>query len=1046
MSRVQLAALFARMRATRRGGSGGGASEPPPPPPPPPAFSSEGLWGPEYSYTENQWALTNQAGTLIGGVGSPLPGLGSDPDLLSAMAGSKHTSGFYRPVDGRVYFGWGDWSSYAFSADGTDNQTNDGANPAFVSFDPTDPRVQRRELGSIPIDDEANDDKWYVHADEGPAVYDSDADKILCNGLVANEGADFELRDGNGARIDEDEVPIFVDANTIKFDGDVRTKYAVRRKICVFFTHPTGGVRTPKRGRITAVGLTDASSRTQITIAWIDALPLTLNAPCTAVKLGYSSFVGVPRPLGNQLGGWCLDDEVVPLYDDVAESWYVYLGSWDFTTKLWTAIPFYVPTKDDITYSRFKAGVFVPASKTGGRGKEMICFRPDQFGNPGVFIYNFNAGTLVRDDTAGWGVSINSASLQQPWPCYDGDRYIYSWAWVESRLVRYDVLTKARTTWYLTIDGLPLTSGASPAGTDTYLNTAAQYDAIHCLWNEELEGIELWLNRTAFGAGGGMRIFYINTKKTPPTVEVIATEDADSLDIRTNNPIPVPTIGDIPQRTLCVGDEGDLPTTPKPDKFRTFIMANKREWTKLTNGQRWYNDVAWGASNVAANETSTPYKLAKFAMPSFGGPVEEVDSNGYFTGKWIIFTGGDGDYRANDKCSLRLDQIDAGVLPLRSNITDSSASTAAAAGYNDWHNRIRATVWDSGGTQWQEDMALNPADLSEFQLMAGHTASGDSFVPGYGVIWDFYAPKPVPATPDITYNGLYPWLLRANMLDPPVSQNPKMASYIVGWSDQGANAGKYTRLVDREATAGYYQRDMLAEWNPATGKVLYLSSLGSFYTEIAELTIATGTFTYKGRATIPVSESVRSDVLGLTASVGSRASCCRWLEGNLYLTVQNYGDVGTSNSTNSKVCLLDITGMSGSTTPVEQVVLHNSVLDAWSESWENLGSVSDQQHLAVAFDRPNRMVYWMVTDSMEVVGNVGYLFRVYRSSYDSLEDWKEVKFVDRDTLNLMMNVTGFGVRCWSVYNDHLYVVSTNGAGADMPIYGSAGAVWELPLY
>jgi hypothetical protein len=219
---------------------------------------------------------------------------------------------------------------------------------------------------------------------------------------------------------------------------------------------------------------------------------------------------------------------------------------------------------------------------------------------------------------------------------------------------------------------------------------------------------------------------------------------------------------------------------------------------------------------------------------------------------------------------------------------------------------------------------------------------------------------------------------------------------------------------------------MLAEWNPTTGKVLAATSGSGFYTELLELDVGAGTATYKGRATIPAASAEAPGVLGLTSARGSRAACLRWLEGNQYITVQNHTLAGENRR---KVCLLDITGMSGSTTPVEQTVLSNSYLTDFAAS---------EKHLGVCFDRVNREIYWLMRDAGEIMQP----FYIYRATYDDPESWTKVQYVDQGVIDLMPEPTG----CWSIYDGYLYMISGTG-GTSMPTDGnSGGRIWRLPIY
>jgi hypothetical protein len=509
------------------------------------------LWGPEIPYGDPVWQLRDHAGTALLGVGSPRPELASQPELLAPIRGSKHTAAIYRPSTGLVYHGWGDWNGVNNEGvDGFFDQGGGSANPFVASWTPDDPTVMTREIGSLPVDVEANDRAWYVRADEGFVLYDSVDDRILVCPLTAF-GGEF-------ANPPEPEVPRLVSPDQIAFAGDVTAKYAVRKKVLVFMDHPTGGADTTKRGRITES--VHDGGETTITIAWIDTeRPLTLESP---TRVALSSEVGV--------GGWLIQEPTFPKYDEARERWYIYLGSWDMDARRWTPVAFDAPTRELAT-SAFKAAVFAAPAVTG-RGKEVHAFGSDEAGNGRVFVFDFAAQTLsVSSDE--WSSGMNHASCHQPWPCTDGERYAYTWAWIESRVVRWDLRDRVGTTFELSIDGKPITSAND--GTDTYLGNQAKEDGIHCIWNADIRRIELWTNLRGQGAESFMQIFFVDPAASPPTIELIAQADQNGEPIRTNNPIHVPRIGATPARTLCVGDHTfDLERTPPPDKLRTFIGAN----------------------------------------------------------------------------------------------------------------------------------------------------------------------------------------------------------------------------------------------------------------------------------------------------------------------------------------------------------------------------------------------------------------------------------------------------------------------------------------
>jgi hypothetical protein len=511
---------------------------PSPSPAPAPAPIPTGLWGNEYSYSASIWTLTRRDGSSISA--------NVNANGLAPIYLSKHTSSFFRPVDGRVYHGWGDMVLATRSnIDGMNDSSqgsDDSGNMFVYSFDPNDPTRLRREMGSQYVNNAANYDLWYVRADEGFVVYDSTNDRAIVCPLDAF-GGEF---DGYGGG-DEGETPQYVSANQIRFVGNVTSKYAVGLKLLVKMNHSSGGANTPKRGRIVASSFDGTS--TTITLDWRDTL-VSLQNP-SSVRL-------CKRPA---FGGWEIGAEACPIYDESTQKWYSALAAWDIRTRNYSQLLFEAASRS-LAETRLKNAAFIPGSVTG-RGDEIHAF-----GVNSMYIWNLSNETL----TTAAGSQMPYRENLQAWPCFDGSRYLYSWEWTTSRLVRWDTIARSGTSWIVSFGGKPLTD--NQGGATAHNNCAAKWDGIWLLWNDEMKRIELFLNRQGVGAEVYADVWLIDPSRSPPTAEVLALRDQNGLNIRTNNPTHVPRLGNQPARTFCIGDIS-FGNIPPPDKLRTLIAANR---------------------------------------------------------------------------------------------------------------------------------------------------------------------------------------------------------------------------------------------------------------------------------------------------------------------------------------------------------------------------------------------------------------------------------------------------------------------------------------
>jgi len=249
-------------------------------------------------------------------------------------------------------------------------------------------------------------------------------------------------------------------------------------------------------------------------------------------------------------------------YDDATSTWYTTWAAWDFTKKEYSSIRFSTnATSDPRKYSgaaQEANAVFCPPSMTG-RGVEIHAFHP-AWGEIRVWDFaDMNFKTFPGYDSNCGG---------QHRPCSDGERSLYFWDSLQSRLVRWDVRDRAIATWVLKIDGRPVTGDRAAA----HMNSQGGGDHAWFEWNEVLHAIEFYVARTELW----LDLFLIDVSGTP-TIRHIASADQNGLPLRGNNPIKVPPYKGKPQRTILTGGISfDLVRTPPPDKYRTLVVSRDR--------------------------------------------------------------------------------------------------------------------------------------------------------------------------------------------------------------------------------------------------------------------------------------------------------------------------------------------------------------------------------------------------------------------------------------------------------------------------------------
>jgi hypothetical protein len=786
---------------------------------------STGLWGTPLSYTAAIWNYTSRTGAALR---TNVAAAGGNISLVGPVYASKHTQGFYRPTDGRVYIGWGDQSPANLAdADGMFDTSSPGdSQPLTVSFIPGS-TTMRREYGSRFSDSAPYDSDVWLSADEGFAVYDSVADRAILNNIDS-----FTLQFFQGGNTWRGDALTYVGPTQFSVPGDLTATYAARKAVMVECTvAAAGGATLRKRGRIS--GSTFGGGVTTVTVAWWDS-DFAFQSPIRAV------------PAASNGGIQAYND---PSFRTSDSKWVTRLWAMNFTTRAWTPIVFSVPGQSDSGVNA-KNAVFVPGSITG-RGDEVHSWAADR-----MTVWNLATNTVTRPTTGGVPFGENG----QCWPCFDGKRYAYIWVTgpgVFSQLRRWDVIAQTQTIIPVTYQGQPLTDTGT--GTVAYLGSKAWADGIWTFWNAELNRIELWLNSAGPVGAEVYADIWLVDPANPTAPELIARQDDTGAKIRTNNPIHIPTVGSTPAQTVASADMS-FGGAPWPDKMRFFIAANRRKWANVTHGQRWINNFGRG-SNPNTYSSSTPSQTDKIPYFTFGAWVEGLDNSGNPTGVLYHRVGGDGDYAGNEVVQIRLDQIGSGsAVPLQANLS-TDLTTA-----NEWKNRIWCTRWPVGGTGGQSDICLNPANLSQWSPASIHTWGVNSFVPGWGYVEDFVAPLNLPSGYDNLY-GSIPWIEHLT-----TGINPLTTQALRFWSETGANAGLWVK----GPLKGSISRSTLADYNASVGKLIGFTRNTNNYSEVWEWTPG-GSIVSRGNAYVRHNGENKA-VMPVTVD-----SAAFWLSGTKYL-------------------------------------------------------------------------------------------------------------------------------------------------------------------
>jgi hypothetical protein len=686
--------------AARRSRRGAPAVETPSDPP----FSSTGVWGDDYDYSESIWTLTNRAGTTIG-VGANVPA-----QFMGTVTISKHMQSFYHAGQDRVWFGVGDANSYAGSGniDGYRADFQGSNQPAIYSFDPDSPTTIRQEIGSVPYDDAVYDEVVWCPADEGFMTLDTDNDRAYVCPLDSH----------GGGWVVDGPTPTYASATSFTVTGDQTATFTARRRVLVLLNHSTGGANTPKRGRVSSSSYN--GSVTTVNLAWWthdSDITMSLTNPPTAIKLEDATW--------QARGGWMIGDGY-GYFRETGAKWKKALLQINPTTRA-TAAVFFDVTGHNVaacgTDMNFKNCIFAPASTTMSGDPEIHSFQriSNLDGQPNAWVFNLDTLVISKHALTGVG-SVDGESFTQPWPCFDGERYAYTCSYWEHKLTKWDVLTRT-VVWSKEVTyqsewlfgsceqngTIPSNIYGDPVVAEDGVTEQAvvSTDLIWLHWNDEIKRIELI--RTGERKSD---VWFIDPAQdtlndSTGGVELIANVDNNSLELNTWDQVHIPKLGTTPPRTIMYGGLSfDTNRNSHPDKMRIFVGSGKRQWEELSVASHPRITVTNGSSGNTTNSDLTdarsPTDETRVIFRSWGGFHVSREGRAYYLG------GGHGDYHGTEVDNCDLSAISGTSMPWRQNIGapfNDSAQTFRRPHVPEWlddtgFDGLNNTGYGGSGSNW----------------------------------------------------------------------------------------------------------------------------------------------------------------------------------------------------------------------------------------------------------------------------------------------------------------------------------------------------------
>lgn len=991
---------------------------PPPPPAPQPPLTTEGLWGPEYEYFNDEWRQFRR--DRITRVNTT----GNSAAYNSAYHGARNCQPSYRPADGRVWYAVGNQKTWGLTdVDGfSENGGTISSNVGIFSFPLSNPYHITRE-GGRPTD---------ITKSFGQAInpwkgHDPQNDRLLYVGAAAH-GAEWQTN-----YIDVSPVT-YLSPTSAQFPG-TPTMVPVNTKL-KFFCTVGAETNVPFYARV--VSSRDAGG---------GQVAVNFTARNDFIAFQEPSSVRIPSanaPFYTPTGPWHDGASSEFEYKQSSGRWYCYLNAINYSTGETSKAYFELPSKTTPLGGGFGA-VLSPTST--GRRYELWTFTGT--GGDGMCKFDLAAHTMTFYQLGAFTNHRLESALTNV-GCGDEQGNLYLWG--------VNRETGVNTLHIFNIRGLTPTEEMRQVTEPSiiprdHVNVGFCY---HMVWNEEIRRIELYAARTnTLGAGEDITIYLIDPYTNPARVELIGNKDQNGLTVVGALFCGIPGDGANPPRTLCLAGQGSTAQAVEIDKLRTFVAANRRSWQELSPLP--HRQMAFvNRRPLLTEQSSTVITREGLSHPCFNSITPVVGPSGVNTGDFVYMAGGDGDYGGNDVFTCFASSVDSQRrFEVRSNTWESDSDVYI------WHKRIR-TPYQSSAVYFNAELIGNPSNLAEWQPQSSHWGYICTYHPTLGLLADSVAPDTVmrdwtgsmtPRDRISTSSADSPWYFESPSPSKnyPVNfaDNSDMSYWglsrgnnhsgrgsvpaLIAWNRIGVNAGKWRRLT--LATNNGSVRNLAL--NAGSGRLIGFRAEGGGNGSVWRLETNSGVPEWSlVRAYTPV------DVVGNTGDAvfddsGSRLMSAEWIAGDLYIVRRYVSLIG--KGAHQSFLLYDDAGTG--TLVNLRGTYGNAILNAEANA-------NGQRFIMCAPDRENGRMVWLVPRGD---ANAHRALDIYTSPFADLMNWKKLYVKDGESLILQhgsadLDATGnTGLKPAFVANGYLYF--TTAYGAVRPSWATGGMrVLRLPLY
>jgi hypothetical protein len=960
-----------------------------PPPGAPSAPSGAGLWK-IVPYSETT------AITLAYYDGLPQPIYSGPYAGRAPNGGSKHMRASYRPSNGRLYLGGGDWG---LDSNGYDLDAGpSSANSVLWSYDPSDPNhTLRQETHRYSRD---LDVLLPAGIDQSAISWDTTRDVLMVMPVTAFDAFNFlthdDLADPDNASAPL-LIPRYVSPTQIEVSGDWRAFLWPSRRIGVHLDHPAFPTYTPDQrygvpcwmiARCIDVAFDGASTRVTFVRDPQELAAVTRPLAFDRDGKGLILAGGPSAPRDSRTADWCWLDNNRVYVDEATGKHYAGVLEWDpagngglgiFTRRNFELGRRYKsddgladlgPLLHDAFFSR--GFVFVPAASTG-RGDELVAFY--NIGDGGWFgctIYDLATNRVDMFVNAGPGPGSGELSAHPPTLDPIG-RKLYHTAPAEKALYELDLETRIVRRVAVDFTGEEVVSASN--------------DATGAVWNEDLGMVECYMSRSPYN-GEGVRSLYLVDPSQGHEAHRVGYLLPGGASIRGNEWFRVPGA------THSLGAQGGGTVELENGPDRHIFLGGNLRFQELTVAPHRrlissYGDEA--ASNAATAQTRAfvPYR-------AWGGFVVGRDGRAYYLG------GGHGDYHGTevDTCDLSAVGED-GVMPWRQNIGPTRDGGTEFPPHGDPEDYQRSHTpsyptdlvdgldnsgYGNAGSNW---MWMNPATPGAWQHDAIHMYANATTHPTLGLFMLGNVPTDLlmPASRrDHTEGG------RAGL---------KSWSAITGkWSAHANDLpfdGNQRAPGDWNVEHGYYltyevessrDRVRFQQWSPE-----------------------------RGLESAPLMSREPGDTVHHATN-----GACLWLEGHRFLIVKNNLGGGAP-----KMWLYE----HSLTSPV--------LTDVTPELWSRIQEENAENGYLCA--DPDHRKVWLLEGRGEEQA------RLYYAAYESPTDFRRLRFVDTPSFRPPANsIVSAGIKGLQYWGGYLWTVTQGDAEPETDGRTGRTRFWRMPVF